>query len=395
MALQEMRRAELCPIEKSVSGQCMNDNVRRAILALMADWERQEGTLRRAQVERLVLRRSLSAEETVEVFRGLAQAGISLEDDIDAVSSVDHHAQDSRSRTSRRESADAFVRGYFSVRRLAHHEEIELGRAVQIGRLATAELESCTESEGLLELAAEGERARTRLVEANLRLVFSVARKLHGPGTLELSDLVQEGTIGLMRAADLFDPDLGLKFSTYATHWIRQAIFRSCDNSLGLIRLPVHRLDSIRKLRRARRTLNVELGRSPKMCELAEALDWSPEKIAYLQAVSRLHIVSFDSPLESDDARAVGDTIGSAGLNPEQLCLQSERLRLVHRLVNGLAPRQRMVVVRRFGLIDGREETLQQIGDGLEVTRERIRQIEVKALQRLGPKARVVQLPWD
>jgi RNA polymerase primary sigma factor len=364
--------------------------VARVIGALAADWERQEGVLKRAQVERLILKRRLSGEEAVAVFQGLARNGIVLKTETDATPSRTLATEDESRGEGRQEPTDDFVPGYFSGQLLSHREEIELGRSIQLGFLARADLASGVESRDLHHFVAQGERARSRLVESNLRLVVSVAQRLVGRCSLELADLVQEGTIGLMRAAELFDPDLGLKFSTYATHWIHQSISRSADNLLGIIRLPVHRLESIRKLRHAKRLLTSEFGHQPSARELAEALDWSPEKVAYIQFLSQMRVVSLDLPVEGDDATTVGDTIHSSMSSPEQLCVQAELRHSVHGLLKSLDSRQRTIVVRRFGLADGREETLQRIGDDLEITRERVRQLEARALKLLMRRAKSV-----
>jgi RNA polymerase primary sigma factor len=195
-----------------------------------------------------------------------------------------------------------------------------------------------------------------------------------------------------MHAAELFDPDLGLKFSTYATHWIRQSIFRAVDNYGDTIRLPVHRVESIRKLRRAKRVVSLELGRQPTVRELADALDWTPEKVSYLQYLSSVRTASIETPVDVDHDSTLGDTIISPMLNPEQLYIQAELRSLLWSLLKTLSSRQRAILVRRFGLYDGREETLQRIADDFCVTRERIRQLEFRALNRIQPKARSMRV---
>jgi RNA polymerase primary sigma factor len=192
-----------------------------------------------------------------------------------------------------------------------------------------------------------------------------------------------------MRAVELYDPDLGLKFSTYATHWIRQAILRGLDDCTNTIRLPIHRQESIRRFLRAKRVLWLELGRRPSIRELAEALDWKPDKIAYIQLLSAMRIEPIDTPA-NERGLTLGDLLMSPIANPEQVCLQAELKRAVHGLLETLGPRQRMVLMRRFGLANGREETLQEIGDDLEVTRERVRQIEGAAMKRVLSKAKFI-----
>jgi RNA polymerase primary sigma factor len=364
------------------------ERAERTIAALVADWERQEGVLRRSQVERLILKRCLSVEEGVSVFQALNRLGIELENPTGSHSPKSDRSTYQESPRNKGIFAEEFLPHYFSQRLLSAQEEIELGRTIQLGILAQADLESGPDSAELRDFVALGERARNRLVEANLRLVFSIAQKFQGQAGLDLGDLVHEGTIGLLRAAELFDPDLGLKFSTYATHWIRQGIYRGADTFGDTIRLPVHRMDSIRKFRRARRSLSIELGRQANIREIAEALDWKPEKATYIRHLSSERIVSLETPLDSDNNLVWGDTIESPTPNPEQLYMESELRSLIGNLLDTLTPRQRAVLIRRFGLSNGNEETLQKIGDDFCVTRERIRQIETRALKRAAPKAR-------
>jgi len=363
------------------------ERAERAIAALAADWERQEGVLRRSQAERLILKRCLSVEEGVYVFKGLARRGIELENPASS-DSKDDKATYQGSEQKGGFFSEEFLPYYFSQRLLSAQEEIDLGRTIQLGILARADLQSGFDSDELRNFVALGEHARNRLIEANLRLVFSMAQKFKGQTGLDLGDLVQEGTLGLLRAAELFDPDLGLRFSTYATHWIRQGICRGADSFGETIRLPVHRMDSIRNLRRAKRAISIELGRQANIREIAEALDWTPERVVYIQYLSSERIISLETPLDSENNLVWGDTIESPIPNPEQLYIESEFRYLMGNLLDTLTPRQRAVLIRRFGLSNGHEETLQRIGDDFCVSRERIRQIETKALKRAAPRAR-------
>lgn len=376
----EALRSDYPPARSTTVKLLLTEKAERAVEALVADWKRQEGTLRRAQAERLILKRRLSIDEGVAIFQELARRGIELE----GRNTSRSPAEDDEAKSEQRRQADSedFVPGYFMQRLLSHREEIELGRAIQLGGLARVEIESGLGNQDLREMVAQGDHARNRLVQSNLRLVFSQAQKHAGHSYLEVGDLVQEGTIGLMRAAELFDPDFGLKFSTYATHWINQAILRGIDNS-GLVRVPVHRLESIRNLRRMRRALSIELGRVASVRELADALEWEPEKVAYVEALSVLQIVPLDTPISRDGEHTLADIMESPLPTPEELCFQSERSLVVEKLLSALQPRQKEVLVRRFGLVADNDETLQEIGDDLAVTRERIRQIEARALERI------------
>jgi RNA polymerase primary sigma factor len=363
------------------------EKVERAIADLVADWERQEGVLRRSQVERMVLKRRLSLDEGVSVFRALDRLGFELEASPVGSPSVEA-ATDEELERHRGIVTEEFLPSYFSQKLLTPQQEIELGRRIQLGLLAQAELESGADNSDLRDFVSLGEHARNCLIEANLRLVLSIAQKFKGPSSLDIADLVQNGTFGLLRAAELFNPDLGLKFSTYATHWIRQGISRGIDSFGNTIRLPVHRLESIRKFRRARRTAFLELGRQPSIRDIAQALDWKPEKVAYIQHLSSTRMVSLETPVTDDSRLSWSEVIESSTPNPEQVFTEHERRRLIKKLLDALSPRQKAVLIRRFGLSNGQEDTLQKIGDDFCVTRERIRQIETKALKRAKPKAR-------
>ena len=225
------------------------------------------------------------------------------------------------------------------------------------------------------------------MVLANLRLVRFVIRNIRRPFKfLDSFDLFQEGSIGLMRAVEKFDPELGLKFSTYALWWIRQAIFRGLDDSDRMIRLPVHRMESLRRLRYTARRLSYELGRAATMRELSEALNWPIEKTLFIQRLTELECVSLDTPIgNEEDDRTIADTIASKEPGPFEASRQAQTAELLQRFLAQLTPRQKLVIERRFGLGNSPiPETLQQVGDDLGVTRERIRQIEERALRRLG-----------
>jgi RNA polymerase primary sigma factor len=220
------------------------------------------------------------------------------------------------------------------------------------------------------------------MVTANIRLVFSLARKMH-QGGLEFTDHVQNGIIGLMRAVEMFDPDLGLRFSTYAQWWIRQSMWRGVDNEGDLIRIPVHQIDNMRRLRRMTRRLTVEFGREPSLAQLSESLEWTREKASFVQRLLQFKTASIETPLDEDEGFHLGDTLISALPTPEETTVMLSRDRLLQSLMSTLSERERRILDRRFGLTSGDEETLQEIGDDYGITRERIRQIEEEALKKL------------
>ena len=279
---------------------------------------------------------------------------------------------------------------------LTAEEEVELAKRIEAGLFAEHKLE--TES-GLakryradLELVAEdGRRAKMHMLEANLRLVVSVAKKYSDRG-LSLLDVVQEGNLGLIRAVEKFDYTKGYKFSTYAMWWIRQAIQRGFADSARTIRLPVHVLEMLSKLSRVERDMHQRLGREPTPEELAVELDRTPDQIEELLRTSRQPI-SLDSTIGEDGETSIGDLIEDVDA-PEASELVDRQLmadQLRHAL-DALTPREATIMSMRFGLYDGNPHTLDEIGKALGLTRERIRQLEKQSLSKLRHPSRAQPL---
>lgn len=250
----------------------------------------------------------------------------------------------------------------------------------EIGRVP---LLSAKEEVELAKRIAKGDQsAKSKLAEANLRLVVSIAKKYIGRG-LSFLDLIQEGNIGLFRAVEKFDPHRGFKFSTYATWWIRQAITRAIADQARTIRIPVHMVETINKLTHAQRRLVQELGREPLVEELAAEMDMDVKKVRHIIKISQ-DIVSLEAPVGTEEDSKLGDFIeDDEALSPAESTNRQLIKENIHEMLQYLSPRERKIIEMRFGLKDGVGHTLEEVGQEFRVTRERIRQIEAKVLQKL------------
>jgi len=328
-------------------------------LQQLLDAAEQDGSLKATDLGEIVETRELDALEQDALYRELDRRGIELVEDVQ----VEERAPAPAAVTFQETTTDAlqlFLREAGRHALLTAPQEVELAKKIESGDMG----------------------AKQRMIQSNLRLVVSIAKNYRNQG-LPFLDLIQEGTLGLIRAVEKFDWRRGFKFSTYATWWIRQAVARALADKARTIRMPVHIVERLQKMNRAERTLWTQLGREPTLEEIAEEASLPLQQALEVRAAARAS-TSLDQPVgESDDA-VFGDFVAGGGPLPEEQVELSLRSQALKEALAALSDRERQVVVLRYGLADAEPKTLEEIGRRLGLTRERVRQIELDSLKRLA-----------
>ena len=391
------------------------------------EWEalvergRTSGEVHADQVSHVLRHVELSETVLIDVQLAFSGAGIAIDDKLDHDDDDDHDdtpvglrrevvvendadeqllSRRRQRRTKKRGpkaeggSADAvrmYLREIGQVDLLTVDDERRLAQLIEEGKIAAEKIDAANEAgtplDGvedrmLMRAVKRGERAKSELTQANLRLVVSIAKRYSGRG-MQLLDLVQEGNLGLMRAVEKFDYTKGFKFSTYATWWIRQAITRSIADQARTIRIPVHMVEHMNRVTRAKRTMHQELEREPTIEELAQRVQLEPERVRELLRYSQ-DPLSLDSPVGEEDESNLGDFIQDESADsPADAATKVMLSNAVGEVLNELSEREQEIVRLRFGLDGGQAKTLEEVGKAFGVTRERIRQIEAKTLAKL------------
>ncbi|MDQ0362897.1 RNA polymerase sigma factor RpoD [Breznakia pachnodae] len=370
---------------------------------------KKEGHIQQSLIDKSIQHLDLSEDDTEDLFEWFNQNGIDIDeddleideslvtsgkdvidiedvDDVDDVEGIDDDEDDDKKELTDLETLE---QSFASSSQNKVNDPVKM-YLKEIGRV---ELLDPKEEPEIAKRIQEGdEEAKKKLIAANLRLVVSIAKKYVGRGMLFL-DLIQEGNMGLAKAVEKFDYTKGFKFSTYATWWIRQAITRAIADQARTIRIPVHMVETINKLTRIQRQLVQDLGRDPTAEEIAEKMEGiTPEKVRDIQKIA-LEPVSLETPIGEEDDSHLGDFIEDKdALSPDEYANNQLLKDEINMVLQGLTEREEKVLRLRFGLYDGRTRTLEEVGKEFNVTRERIRQIEAKALRKLKHPTRSKRL---
>jgi RNA polymerase primary sigma factor len=329
-------------------------------LLQLLDVAEQAGSLKAAELAEVVETHELDALEQDAFFRELDRRGIEVVDGPKEEEPAPAPVATTSVQESTTDALQLFLREAGRHALLTAPQEVELAKKIESGDM----------------------RAKQLMIQSNLRLVVSIAKNYRNQG-LPFLDLIQEGTLGLIRAVEKFDWRRGFKFSTYATWWIRQAVARALADKARTIRMPVHIVERLQKMNRAERTLWTQLGREPTLEEIAEEASLPLQQALEVRAAARAS-TSLDQPVGEADDAVFGDFVAGEGLLPEEQVELSLRSQALMEALEALSERERQVVVLRYGLTDAEPKTLEEIGRRLGLTRERVRQIELDSLKRLA-----------
>jgi len=324
----------------------------------LLDGAEQAGSLRQSEVAEIVEAHGLDQLEQDALFRELEQRGIEILEELKLGEPSPAPAPVPQETTT--DALQLFLREAGRHQLLTAPQEVELAKKIESGDL----------------------RAKQQMIQSNLRLVVSIAKNYRNQG-LPFLDLIQEGTLGLIRAVEKFDWRRGFKFSTYATWWIRQAVARALADKARTIRMPVHIVERLQKMNRAERTLWTQLGREPTLEEIAEEASLPLQQARDVRAAARAS-TSLDQPVGETEDAVLGDFVAGEGPLPEEEVETSLRSQALRAALEALSERERQVVILRYGLTDAEPKTLEEIGRRLGLTRERVRQIEMDSLKRLA-----------
>ncbi len=365
----------------SLEQQDAERRVARCVAMLEDDYHRQSQYLHVDDVHRLTSR--LGPEASLSVWDSLVAKSIPI-----TGLKEDPNGTSVKTDDDRFTSDEAWPSAYDTHELLTHEQEIQLGRRVRAGSVAQDAGFSVLACEELQHIIGSGESAKAKLILSNVRLVIHCAKKHTSRTTLPLEDLVQEGILGLFRAADKYDPERGFKFSTYATWWVNQCIQRAIETTGRTVRVPSHMFARLRDLRRKRKQLKSKLRRRPSTVELARELGWDLSDVSLLLQIER-DTKSLDQPTSGESGdNGLARRMPSRTESPVVAAERKELRRIVAKVLSTLDERARHILILRFGLNGKKPRTLEQVGKKFGVTRERIRQIEKRALEKISGGSR-------